>query len=91
MGSLLTKLEGQVYPSPVAPHGRPGLTSCKQSAQALIMKRLFCVCRSMADASGALRSAAPLCGKVNPVALRRPLAIDLVGGGSLRTDDLRHV
>ena len=48
-------------------------------------KRFFCACRSMAGVMGALRSAAALCGKVNPVALRHP-PIDLVGGGSQPTE-----
>lgn len=38
---MLTSPGAQVYASPVAPRGRPGLASCKPSAQALTQTRLF--------------------------------------------------
>lgn len=78
---MLTSRQAGPKLNPVAPHGRPGLASCKPSAQALTQTRLFLRPQFYGGAyRGALGRAVPRYGKANPV--RPATSISLDGGGS---------
>jgi hypothetical protein len=80
----LTRLRRIDYACLVAPHWATGIDLLKTKRPGAYPTAPFLRPQFMADAPGALRSAVPWYGKVNPVA-SAALSRDLDGGGSQST------
>lgn len=83
---MLTSARTPARLSTAVPHWSAGIDLLQSERTRRSPEAPFLCLRSLAGVMGALRSAAPLSGKVNPVA-SATLLIDLNGGGSQPSED----